>query len=61
MGGGPGEKKDKGVEFSAEVNLTGVNEDAGSIPGLTQWDPSCRELWCRSQMWLEFHVAVAVV
>ena len=20
----------------------------------------CRELWCRSQMWLRFHIAVAV-
>ena len=23
---------------SAETNLTSNNEDAGSIPGLTQWD-----------------------
>ena len=30
------------------MNLTSIHEDEGSIPGLS----SCRELWCRSKMWL---------
>ena len=48
---------------SAEINLTRVHEDAGLIPGLDCGlrIQCCHELWCRSRMWLGFHVAVAVV
>ena len=46
-----------------ETNLTGIHEDAGSIPGLLSGlrIQHCHELWCRSQMWLGSRVAVAVV
>ena len=43
-------------------NLTSNHEDVGSNPGLAQWlrIHCCREMWCRSQTWLESGVAVAV-
>ena len=47
-----------------ETNPTSIHEDVRSILGLTPHvDPGirrCRELWCRSQTWLESGVAVAV-
>ena len=43
---------------SVETNLTSICEDAGSIPGLSQW--CCCELWCRSQTRCGSRVAVAV-
>ena len=47
-----------GVPFVAQqlMNPTRIHEDA-SLGGLRT--PCCRELWCRSQMHLRSHVAVA--
>ena len=44
------------------MNPTSIHEDVGSIPGLVPWIRTlcCHELWCRSQMQLGSHVAVAV-
>ena len=45
------------------TNPTGIHEDAGLIPGLSQWAGvwCCCELWYRLQTWLGSHVAMAVV
>ena len=41
---------------SAEMNVTGIHEDTGSIPGLSHGlrIQCCCELWCRLQMQLRF-------
>ena len=45
-----------------ETNQNSTHEVVGSTPDLAQWvkDPALLELWCRSQMCLRFHTAVAV-
>ena len=46
--------KHQGIPVVAQwvKNPTSIHEDAGLIPGLTQWvkDLAFGELWCRSQM-----------
>ena len=50
------EKRSKKKRWSCShgsevMNPTGILEEVGSIPVLTQWvmDPVLQELWCRSQ------------
>ena len=49
---------------AAEMDPTSIHEDVGSIPALALLSGSriwhCQELQCRLQMWLGFHIAVAV-
>ena len=55
--------KEAGVPFVAQwlMNPTRIYEDVGSILSLLGLRiKCCRELWCRSQMWLGSGVAVAV-
>ena len=42
-------------------NLTRNHEVSSSIPGLAQWVEDLALLWCRSQVQLGSHVAVALV
>ena len=43
-------------------NMTSIQEDAGLTPGISGLRvQQCHELWCRSQMSLGSHVALAGV
>ena len=48
---------------SANTNLSSIQEDAGSILGITQGSGirHCHEPWCRLRTWLGSGIAVAVV
>ena len=54
-----------GVPVMAQrlTNPTNIDEDTDWLPGLAQWvkDLALHKLWCRLQMRLRSHVAVAVV
>ena len=45
------------------TNPTSICEDVDFIHGPTQWvkDPALHDLWCKSQMQLGSHIAVAAV
>ena len=57
-------QKKAGVPYAAQQvkDPTSIYEDSGLFPGLAQWikEPELLQLWCRSQMRLRSHVAVAV-
>ena len=41
-------------------NLTSMQEDVGSIPGISQWVQHCWQLWHRLQMLLGSGITVAI-